>query len=228
MPRQGWSELYAWQVDRAAATPVFRQIYLQVRSAILLRTFPPGTKLPSTRELAKRLSVARASVVSAYEQLFAEGFVSGKVGSGTYISSDLPEAIETGPAKAAKALMADARLPSAPRQDLSQFVDSMTGSDDRPFSTARMLVDARTVEVWRKLTNHAMRSFGASHLGYSDPRGFMELRTAICDYVRAARSVRCDPEQIIVTAGSQQSLDIAIRVFLVRATRYGSRTPAIP
>ena len=64
------------------------------------------------------------------------------------------------------------------------------------------------------LTNRAMRSFGACHLGYSDPRGFIELRSAICEYLRAARAVRCDPEQIIVTAGSQQAFDIAMRVLL--------------
>src|SRR5262245_9421942 len=91
----GWAELYGWHVDRATGTPVFRQIYGEVRTAILSRRLPPGTKLPSTRALATRLAVARASVVSAYEQLLAEGYVTGKIGSGTYISADLPEPIET-------------------------------------------------------------------------------------------------------------------------------------
>jgi GntR family transcriptional regulator / MocR family aminotransferase len=215
--RAGWAELYRWQIDRNAEAPIYRQIYLQIRSAILSRTFPPGTKLPSTRELAQRLSVARASIVAAYEQLLAEGFVSGTVGSGTYISSDLPEAIEPRrPASLAKKppIIAGTRQPARPNGALVEFVDAASGSPDRPFNTARMLVDARTVEVWRKLSNHAMRAFSASHLAYTDPCGSMELRTAISDYVRAARAVRCEPGQIIVTAGSQQSLDIAIRVLL--------------
>jgi GntR family transcriptional regulator / MocR family aminotransferase len=67
---------------------------MQIRSAILSHGLRPGTKLPSTRELASQLSVSRSAVVCAYEQLLAEGYATGKVGSGTYVSSDLPEPID--------------------------------------------------------------------------------------------------------------------------------------
>lgn len=211
---QSWAELYLWQVDRASGAPLFRQIYLEIRSAILARALGPGTKLPSTRALSSRLRVARASIVAAYEQLLAEGYVSGKVGSGTYISSDLPEPIERRPAKAA-ARSAPARRPARTRPHvLGDFVASTAESDERPFNTGRTLVDARTVEIWRKLTNRAFRSFGPNHLGYADPCGFIELRRTICDYLQAARAVRCDPDQIVVTAGTQHAIDIAIRVLL--------------
>jgi GntR family transcriptional regulator / MocR family aminotransferase len=89
--RPGWADLYAIQVDRTDGTPLFRQIYAQMRSAILQRTLRPGTKLPSTRDLAGRLSVSRNAVVAAYEQLLAEGYASGKIGAGTYIAADFPE-----------------------------------------------------------------------------------------------------------------------------------------
>src|SRR5215472_15293263 len=88
MPTAGWADLYAWQVDRRSATPLFQQIYLQIRSAIASRTLAPGLRLPSTRGLASRLQVARASVISAYEQLLAEGYIVGRARSGTFISSD--------------------------------------------------------------------------------------------------------------------------------------------
>jgi len=104
----------------------------------------------------------------------------------------------------------------------------MTGSDDRPFNTGRMLLDARTVEIWRTLTNRAMRSFEARHLGYSDPCGFIELRRAICEYLRAARAVRCDPDQIIVTAGSQHAFDITIRVLLHPGDEVWIEDPGYP
>lgn len=214
MSVEGWTDLFHWQVDRRGTAPIFRQIYLQARSAILLRTFPPGTRLPSTRNLAARLGVARASVVSAYEQLFAEGYLSGRIGSGTYVSSDLPEAIDRSPVGPSK--RPAARIPrgrSQPRV-FSEFPESTSRSDDRPFNIGRTLVDARTVDIWRKLTNRALRSFEATHLGYSDPCGLIELRTAICQYLRVARAVRCEPEQVIVTAGTQQAIDIAIRVLL--------------
>src|ERR1044072_6041310 len=88
--RQSWAELYAFEVDRAADAPVFRQIYLRLRSAILSGTLRPGTKLPSTRELAVQLGVSRSAAVEAFEQLRAEGYASGRKGAGTYIASDLP------------------------------------------------------------------------------------------------------------------------------------------
>ena len=81
--RQGWAELYEFEVDRAADAPVFRQIYLQLRSAIMSGMLRPATKLPSTRELAVQLGVSRSAVVSAFEQLLAEGYASGKKGAGT-------------------------------------------------------------------------------------------------------------------------------------------------
>jgi GntR family transcriptional regulator/MocR family aminotransferase len=76
-------------VDRAADTPVFRQIYLQLRSAILSGKLRPGAKLPSTRELSVQLGVSRSAVVSAFEQLLAEGYASGRKGAGTFIAADL-------------------------------------------------------------------------------------------------------------------------------------------
>src|SRR3954463_15631373 len=100
--RQSWAELYALEVFRESDTPLFRQLYLQLRAAILSRRLRPGTKLPSTRELASQLGVSRSAVVAAYEQLLAEGYTSGRHGSGTYIAPDLPERIEGGPQRRKK------------------------------------------------------------------------------------------------------------------------------
>src|SRR5271170_3627128 len=89
MAPPGWAELYGWQLDRATGTPLFRQIYLQVRAGVLTGVLAPGTKLPSTRAMASTLGAARASVVAAYELLLAEGYVAGRAGSGTFVSDDL-------------------------------------------------------------------------------------------------------------------------------------------
>ena len=85
-------------------------------------------------------------------------------------------------------------------------------SDERPFNLGRTLMDARTMELWRKVSARVFRSLGHDHFGYSDPRGLPELRKSICDYLRAARAVQCDPEQIVVTAGTQHAIDLVIRV----------------
>src|SRR5580704_851747 len=86
---QGWADLYAWQLDRASRTPLARQIYMQVRIAVLSGALRAGSRVPSSRAMASKLGVARASVVSAYEQLLAEGYVESRHGSGTFISTDV-------------------------------------------------------------------------------------------------------------------------------------------
>jgi GntR family transcriptional regulator/MocR family aminotransferase len=209
--RQSWADLYALEVIRADDTPLFRQLYLQLRSAILSRRLRPGTKLPSTRELASQLGVSRSAAVTAYEQLLAEGYTSGRRGSGTYISSDLPEPID-GNAQRRKRPVAPITSNAAQLHSMGDFVDVTVQSDQRPFNLGRTLADARTVELWRKLNARTFRSLSPSHFGYSDPRGTIELRKTICDYLQAARAVRCDPEQIVVTAGTQHAIDIFIRV----------------
>jgi len=210
----GWADLYAWQVDRTSAVPLFRQVYLQIRSAIVSRTLAPGLRLPSSRELASRLEVARASVISAYDQLLAEGYVVGRARSGTFISSDLPTPLK--PRSAARAMPTRARIPpvSARFQALERVRSFPSEPDAIPFNMGRTRLDARSVEAWRKLTHQAVRSLGAIHLGYSDPQGLPQLRQTICEYLRVARAVRCDPDQILVTTGTQSAIDLAIRVLL--------------
>jgi GntR family transcriptional regulator/MocR family aminotransferase len=212
MRREGWADLYSWQVERGSRTPLFRQLYLQLRQAILARELRPGAKLPSTRALAARIDISRASVISAYEQLLAEGYLVGKSGSGTYISADLPEPIDTAPPLRARQRR-DARRGTV-AAELETFISALQQSDERPFITGRSLVDARTTDAWRKLSNRAFRSLDPVHLGYADPRGLHELRATISDYLRAARAVRAAPEQILVTSGTQQAIDITIRVLL--------------
>lgn len=206
--RQSWAELYSFDIDRAAGAPVFRQIYLEIRSAILSGRLRPATKLPSTRELATKLGVSRSAVVSAFEQLLAEGYAFGKKGAGTYIASDLPEPFVA---------IHGRKTPQAAKttdsfRGFDSFVDVTAQSDERPFNLGRTLVDARTAELWRQLTVRTLRSLGGQHLGYGDPRGLPELRKSVCDYLRAARGVRCEPEQIVITAGTQQAVDIVSRV----------------
>jgi GntR family transcriptional regulator/MocR family aminotransferase len=208
--RQSWAELYAFEVDRAADAPVFRQIYLQLRFAILSGTLRPAAKLPSTRELAVQLGVSRSAVVSAFEQLLAEGYAFGRKGAGTYVASDLPEPFEA--IHGRKKRPPSAVKTAASFRDLGGFADVTSQSDERPFNLGRTLVDARTIELWRKLSARTLRSFGRHHLGYGDPRGMLELRKSVCDYLKASRGVRCEPEQVVITAGTQQAVDIVTRI----------------
>jgi GntR family transcriptional regulator / MocR family aminotransferase len=225
--RQSWADLYAFEISRESEAPLFRQLYLQFRAAILSRRLRPGTKLPSTRQLASQLGVSRAAAVAAYEQLLAEGYTSGRHGSGTYISPDLPEPIADTPS-GRKKLAAVVAAKARQMQPLGDFVDVTVQSDERPFNLGRTLIDERTLELWRKLSARTFRSLAPSHFGYSDPRGTIELRKAICDYLQAARAVKCDPEQIVVTAGTQQAIDIIIRILPNRNREVWVEDPGYP
>jgi GntR family transcriptional regulator/MocR family aminotransferase len=224
MRSPGWADLYGWRLDRAGGEPLFRQVYAQVRSAMLSGALRPGTKLPSSRAMAAELGIARASVVAAYEQLLAEGYVEGRQGSGTFVSAHLTRL----PRRRAPRRAVKARLIPDRAQAFPEFERATTQTEARPFNTGRTMLDARTIETWRKLTHRAVRSLGVNDLGYSDPAGLIELRRALCDYLQAARAVRCDPRQIVITAGTQQALDIAIRVLLAPGEEVWVEDPGYP
>jgi GntR family transcriptional regulator / MocR family aminotransferase len=222
----GWADLYGWQLERANGTPLFRQIYLQVRSAVLSGALGPGTRLPSSRTMAVRLGTARASVVAAYEQLLTEGYAEARAGSGTFVASDLTSLVCATPKRGgAKAKL---RRAPAPAREFADFERAATQTEGRPFNTGRTLIDARTMEAWRKLTHQAVRSLGANDLGYTDPCGLIELRQHLCDYLKTARAVLCDPRQIVITAGTQQAVDIAIRVLLAPGDEVWVEDPGYP
>jgi GntR family transcriptional regulator/MocR family aminotransferase len=224
----GWADLFGWDVKRDTDTPVFRQVYLQIRLAILSRRLGAGTKLPSTRALASELAVARTSVVAAYEQLLAEGYVSGRIGSGTYISSELPDATDT-PAGLPKKAATLQKQPISPRaRQFAALAPTTAPGANLPFDAGRALVDIRTTQIWSKLNRRALVSIDPVHLGYSDPRGLIELRTVICDHLRTARAVRCEPDQVIVTSGAQQAIDLTIRVLLDRNDEAWVEDPCYP
>jgi GntR family transcriptional regulator / MocR family aminotransferase len=228
MRSPGWADLYAWQVDRASRTPLFQQIYLQIRTAIVSRTLAPGLRLPSTRGLASRLRVARTSVILAYEQLLAEGYIAGRARSGTFISPDLPAPIESRPRHRINRPSAKVVSLAVRGKALERLPAAAAEVGDTPFNMGRTRVDARTVTIWRRLTQQVMRSLGPVHLGYSDPRGLPDLRNTIADYLRAARAVQCEPEQIIVTGGTQPAVDLAIRVLLERDDQVWVEDPCYP
>src|SRR5579863_8267413 len=207
-------------LDRNSSEALFQQIYSHLRAGILTGRLTPETRLPSSRALADSLDVSRTSVVSAYEQLLAEGYLVGRSGSGTYVSADLPRdpvpVLATSPRVRPKddKDSSDPPVISEAAGHAARFVRSYPQADTQPFARGRCIFDDRSRDAWRKLTRRAVRRMGSVDLGYSDPWGAPELREAICQYLRTARAVHCDPDQILVTAGTQHAIDIALRVLL--------------
>ncbi|SEP51044.1 GntR family transcriptional regulator / MocR family aminotransferase [Rhodospirillales bacterium URHD0017] len=210
-------------IDRRAITPLFRQVYAAISASIVDGRLRAGARLPASRELAEQLGLSRTVIVAAYEQLLAEGYATGRIGSGTYVTHDLPER-PAGRPRAAKT--SRTQRYGAPR--LAGKVDVTLQSDDRPFNLGRTLIDQRTADQWRRLSARALRAMAKSHLGYGDPRGSAELRGAIAAYLAGARGVRCDAEQIIVTSGTQHALDLVVRVLLPAGSEAWVEDPGYP
>jgi GntR family transcriptional regulator / MocR family aminotransferase len=185
------------------------QVYLAIRSSIVSGTATAGLRLPASRVLAARLGISRTTVVAAYERLLANGYVEGRAGSGTFVSANFAELKPSQSSEKRRSLIAP---PAA--QALETIVRVHARPDDRPFNLGRTLLDAHVAETWKRLVNHAARSIDKDDLGYADPRGSFEMRTAVCETLRVVRGIQCNPEQVLITAGTQQATDIAIRVLL--------------
>jgi GntR family transcriptional regulator/MocR family aminotransferase len=206
----GFSAFPALSIDRRSATPLFRQVYAALSTAILDQRLPPGARLPATRSLAGQLGLSRTAIVAAYEQLLVEGYTTGRVGAGTYVASDLPGRPRGRIAGQAKTV----RRANQGNPRLAGRVDVTLQNDARPFNLGRTLIDGRTTDIWRRLTARSLRTLSCTHLGYGDPRGSPELRSALATYLTSHRAVRCDPEQVIVTSGTQHAIDLVVRVLL--------------
>jgi GntR family transcriptional regulator/MocR family aminotransferase len=205
--------LAAIPLERDAAAPLFRQLYLQMKEAILSGAVQPTVRLPATRELGRLLGVSRQTVLAAYEQLMAEGYLEGAVGKGTFVSASLPAAARrSAPRDAAPPLV----RPLSARGEAMASAMARVRYHDGPLRTFRMSMpglDLFPFEVWRKLEARHWRRREVP-LGYGGAAGHPPLRELLCAYLQASRGVRCMPEQIVITNGSQQALYLLAQLLL--------------
>jgi GntR family transcriptional regulator/MocR family aminotransferase len=212
--RSRWADLLDLAVDATSETPLLQQVYQLLRGAILAHALTPGSRLPSTRQLADRLGVSRTSVLSAYDQLLAEGYVEGRAGSGTYVTQDVPQPpIAPAVLKTPGSKPTGRRLSSAGTR-FRKLAQTLSPPEDIPFSTGCCSVDAITIESWRRIGSKQMKTLEKVNLHYADPIGELSLRIEVAQYLRAARAVRCEPEQIIIVSGAQQALDLSLRALV--------------
>jgi GntR family transcriptional regulator/MocR family aminotransferase len=197
--------------------PLFRQIYLGLRRAILSGALQKGERIPSTRDLADQLGVSRTIVVLAYDQLSAEGFVTGRGGSGTYVAeSPGPATSRVAPVEAKFRL---SRFGAAAEEGASKadFPTRTAGKAIRyDFAYGRSDVGTFPFAAWRRLLLRNARKASVHDLDYGPTAGDIALREAICGHLRRSRAVVCDPPQVIIVNGSQQGLDLIVRVMIER------------
>ena len=181
------------------------QIYAQLHERISTDALPAGTVLPSSRELAARLSVSRATVVAAYERLAAYGLIRSRAGIGTIVTG------QRGPAAVAPS--ASPLRPRAMwRDELLAVPDLAIPAVEFNFAPGVPAHSRFPFARWRALLNEQLRT--RTDANYSDPAGLPRLRQALARHLVVSRGVRMAPDQLVITAGAQQAFDIAARVLL--------------
>ncbi len=207
-------------LDESASTPLYRQLQAELQAAILDGRLKPGERLPSTRWLAAELGISRNTASGAYDQLTAEGYIEATHGSGTRVSRSLPERM----LQVARPRDLGSR-PERPRKiGLSERGKSLVPLGDwvkrhhwgrvLPFQPHVAALDAFPLELWAQLTARWYRRMPRSALTMGDPCGYRPLREAIAAYVGAVRGVKCEADQVLVTAGAQQGIELIARLFL--------------
>lgn len=218
-------DLASLTIDTTSREPRYRQIVTQLRAAIDVGTLAPGTRLPPTRALATSLGVSRITAVAAYDQLIAEGYLVGRVGAGTRVA-DVPPLPPAQPMSQATGtpLLAPfgAALADAP---LTLPFDHGPPRLFRPNVPDLRLFPAR---LWARLLARQLRSGDLGLLGYGDPAGLPALRAAVAQYLSTFRGVRCAPEQVLITGGSQAAIALLARVLLAPGDTVWMEHPGYP
>jgi GntR family transcriptional regulator/MocR family aminotransferase len=198
------------------ARPAYRWLYSALRTEILEGRLRPGARLPASRELARQYRFSRGTIVAAFEQLAAEGYVEGSVGSGTYVSRVLPEQrLQVGHTSSPG--VAPSRRPSRRLSSHAKRVTPFTGFEAGPVRAFRAnLPELRLfpTALWTQITARRLRRASMGLLIECETMGYPPLRRAIADYLGMSRGVRCVPEQVAIVSGTQEALDLAARVLI--------------
>jgi len=217
-------------LDKAGGEPLYKQLFDQIVERVLSGAFPPGYRLPPTRTLAVEVATNRNTVVRAYSDLEAAGFVASSVGRGTFVALESagPASLTT-PAEGglpwASLVSSHAKVESLRRAD--RFLRGVTGRDVVNLTRMQPSADLLPDRLIRRCFDHVLRTQGPRALGYGPAEGLASLRELIVADL-ARQGVPAHPDDVVITTGSQQALDLVARTligpsdtFLIDATTYG-------
>jgi GntR family transcriptional regulator/MocR family aminotransferase len=226
-------------LDRAASLPLYRQIEVALRRLILDGRIRPGARLPGIRAYARHLGVGAVTVMTAYEQLVAEGYLEARPGRGTVVAPGLPDMRlglrprsvppreDRAPGSTTRAGVLPSPLPG-PRRPFFEGTHSRPRFDFRTGSTSLGLFPSA---VWERLLPRAWRDLTSDPepaVTYRWPEGDPRLRAELAAYLGMSRAVRATPEQVVVTAGAQGAFVTAARLWLGEGRPLVVEDPASP
>ena len=190
--------------------PHYSQLTRAMKSAILSGRLAAGARLPPTRVLAEDLGVSRITVLTAYEQLRAEGYIVGRVGSGSYVSTSQADPMP--PRRTTPRSIAPLTRYAKRARQLADWSITAKHRDRRlDMQYGRPQVNPTLGAIWgREL------AWAATHtkLDCTNIQGLPALREQICDYVARRRGIRTSPDQVLIVGGTQQAVALTSRVLL--------------
>lgn len=195
--------------------PGYKRVYEAIRSAIVNRRLPAGAKLPSSRDLAHELEASRNMIVAAYDQLQAEGYVCSQTGSGTYVADALPDGFTDESSTVRYQFLNDEEtaVTLSKRGERLTREKGIETYEVQPFAlTGKMDLLNFPVKTWQRVQNQVWRREDIGLYDYDTDGGYFQLKKSVADYLRVSRGVSLAPEQVLITSGTQQSLDLISRM----------------
>ncbi|WP_249678887.1 PLP-dependent aminotransferase family protein [Pseudomonas abieticivorans] len=223
-----------------------RQLYQALRQRVLEGQLGGGTRMPASRDLAAALGISRNTVMRAYDQLYAEGFIEGRVGDGTYVaqlahiggpakklstklSTGLSLGLSTGLSTISSEITGVTSSKKAETRALENLethhLPPFRQGAPRAFRVGLPAMDLFPFEVWAKLYGAFWRNPDLARLGYGDPAGEPKLRQLIAAYLRSSRGMNCTAEQIVITSGAQEAIGLCAQLLLDAGDRVAIENP---
>lgn len=198
-------------LDRDSEEPLYRQLIRQIKVQIESGHLSAGTRLPASRELAEQIDISRISVVNAYAELRAEGYLSAHAGRGTFVSRTSNSSNSYAPALRTPRTHATQEMPPLSADySLRDMMRLSARKDVINFSHGSPPPEFYPIQQLRDAINFVIERDGATALGYERLEGFPPLRSAVRDYV-SGLGILCSAESILITGGAQQGLDLIVQ-----------------
>ncbi|MFK7735034.1 MAG: PLP-dependent aminotransferase family protein [Pirellulaceae bacterium] len=206
------------RLDARRKTPLFRQLYEQLRLAVLQGRLQANDRIPSSRDLVKQLGISRTTAVTAIELLISEGYLQTIHGRGTFVCSEIPDEVLL-PADVAELSSLESRGSTNYLSAFGRAAESFDRSQWHtgapvPFCPGEPALDEFPIEVWSRIVRRVWKSASVSDLSYGEPAGHPTLRAQIADYLSVHRGVNCSASQVMIVNGTQQAVDIISRIAL--------------